>query len=91
MESNHSKGQWLFRKNRHDDFTIFTNEVGDIARVWQGEEENETKMFSNAVLIASAPEMFELLIQVQKDLEQGLVKPSTERKINELIKLNRIV
>lgn len=39
-----------------------------------------------ATLIAAAPELLDVLLQAQQNLEQGLILPSTERRINEVIK-----
>jgi len=87
MNQKHTPGRWKARKtiNAKTPFEIYaTSEHTTIALVTSLTKYGVPA--DNAKLIAAAPEMLEALILAAKELEQSLIKPSTERLIREIIK-----
>ena len=82
MRTKHTNGQWTAEKINKN-YMILSDRmyIGSISSSDVESEQAE----ANAQLIASAPELLEALLAVQKDLEQFSLLPSTENLINNAI------
>jgi hypothetical protein len=81
MKTKHTKGEWHVTPNGEYVGTLGQGKTGVCMILMKGREEGQ----ANAKLIASAPELLEALLAVQKDLEQFSLLPSTENLVNNAI------
>lgn len=81
----HTQGEWKVSKESNFNQNVECNgvNVAQINRV-NGTDGDEIEL-ANAKLIAASPNLLKALIKAQKDLEQGIILPSTERLIKEAI------